>query len=162
MTDFEKLFHTNQPLVYRYLRKLCKDPGLAEELTQETFFRAYINMPQLRRVECVAVWLCQIAKNAYFSWYNAQKRTVPLETVQQLASPDQTETAYLQKELTREALQALDALEEPYKQVLILSIYGETPLKDISLLYGKSESWARVTFHRGKQKLLERIKDYGT
>ncbi len=161
MTDFEEIFRQHREFIYRYLLGLCRDADLAEELTQETFFKAYINLPKLRQEKALAVWLCQIAKNSFFSWYNAQKRQVPLgeNDEETQAGPEQ---AYLQKELTHAALRALDALEEPYKKVLILSVYGELSLKDISRMFGKSESWARVTFHRGKQKLLERMeKEYG-
>ena len=51
----------------------------------------------------------------------------------------------------------LHDLEEPYKEVLMLRIYAQVPLKEISLLFGKTESWARVTFYRGKQKLLDKM-----
>ncbi len=163
MTDFSVLFETHKDFIYRYLLKLSRDPGVAEELTQETFFRAYINLPKLRQAACLAAWLCQIARNAYFSWYRQQKHTVPLENAEAFVSATQLESHYLQKELGRTALQALDQLPEPYKQVLILSVFAEMSLKDISQLYGKSESWARVTFHRGKQKLLEKMEEnYGT
>ena len=51
MLDFEKLFLENQSFVYRYLMKLCGNHSLAEELTQETFFRAYMNLTGLRNEE---------------------------------------------------------------------------------------------------------------
>ncbi|MEE0967820.1 MAG: sigma factor-like helix-turn-helix DNA-binding protein, partial [Clostridia bacterium] len=56
------------------------------------------------------------------------------------------------------ALFCLHELEEPYKEVFMLSVLGGFSLKDISLVFGKSESWARVTFYRAKQKLLERMR----
>mgnify|MGYP002518603378 CR=1 FL=1 len=55
------------------------------------------------------------------------------------------------------AEQILHDMEEPYKEVFMLSVLGGFSLKDISAIFGKSESWARVTFHRAKQKLLERM-----
>ncbi len=159
MTDFEEIFRQHREFIYRYLLRLCRDADLAEELTQETFFKAYINLPKLRQEKALAVWLCQIAKNSYFAWYNAQNRTLSLDAAEAI-SVHGPEQSFLQKELTHGALRALDALEEPYKKVLILSVYGELSLKDISRMFGKSESWARVTFHRGKQKLLERMEKF--
>ena len=67
MTDFEKLFIDNRDFIFKYLMKLTRDSSLAEELTQETFFRAYMNYSSLRDKEKVSVWLCQIAKNTYFA-----------------------------------------------------------------------------------------------
>jgi RNA polymerase sigma-70 factor (ECF subfamily) len=46
-------------------------------------------------------------------------------------------------------------LEEPYKEVFMLSVFGGLSLKDISAMFGKSESWARVTYYRAKQKIME-------
>ncbi len=162
MTDFEEIFRTHRDFIFQYLLRLCRDPSLAEELTQETFFKAYINLPRLRQEKALPVWLCQIAKNSYFAWYKAQKRLAPLEEAA-LPAAATAEDQLLQKELTQEALRALEALEEPYKKVLILAVYGGLSLKEISRMFGKSESWARVTFHRGKQKLLERMeREHGT
>ncbi len=158
MTDFERVYAENRTFIYRYLWKLCGEEGLAEELTQETFFRAYMNLASLRQPEKLPVWLCQIAKNAYVSWYRQQKRLQPLALAETLPGGADPEKAYLQKELTQDALKALSQLEEPYRKVLILAIFGEISLKDISEIFGKSESWARVTFYRAKQKLLERMR----
>ncbi len=158
MTDFEQVFLQNRELIHRYLLTLCREETLAEELTQETFFRAYMNFAAVRQPEKIPVWLCQIAKNAYFAWYNQQKKQLPIEDVGELPGGREPERAYLQKELEDAALRALDSLEEPYKQVLILSVFGGLSLKTISEMFEKSESWARVTFYRGKQKLLERMK----
>ncbi len=159
MTDFEAIFRENRDFIYRYLQALCRDAQLAEELTQETFFRAYMNLSAVRQPEKIPIWLCQIAKNTYFAWYRQQKRLAPLEDCWQLPGGESPEAAYLQKELTQAAMDALGSLEEPYKNVLILAIFGEMSLKAVSELFGKSESWARVTFHRGKQKLLERMRN---
>ena len=74
VTDFEKLFTDNQRFIFKYLIKLCRDVSLAEELTQETFFRAYVNIKQLADESKAPSWLCRIAKNTYFAWYNKNKR----------------------------------------------------------------------------------------
>ncbi|MBR4017062.1 MAG: RNA polymerase subunit sigma, partial [Oscillospiraceae bacterium] len=74
MTEFEKLFSENQSFIFRYLMKMTQDAALSEELTQETFFRAYMNYSSLRNKEKASVWLCQIAKNTYFAWYNEYKK----------------------------------------------------------------------------------------
>ena len=79
MTEFEKLFDDNRDFIFKYLIKMTRDASLAEELTQETFFRAYMNYPSLRNKEKASVWLCQIAKNTYFAWYNEQKKSDSLD-----------------------------------------------------------------------------------
>ncbi len=162
MTAFEKIFHENRDFIFKYLLKMSRDELVAEELTQETFFRAYMNYDSLRNKDMVESWLCSIAKNAYFSWYNEQKKLQSLDETQELASTDSTQLLFEQKELSQQALHCLHEMEEPYKEVFMLCVFGGFSLKDISLLFGKSESWARVTFYRAKQKLSERMKQtYG-
>ena len=155
MLDFEMVFRENDQFVFRFLMKLCGDVSLAEELTQETFFRAYMNLSALRNEEKVAVWLCQIAKNTYFAWFNEQKRNQPIsQPISADSTPDIAEL-FEEKELAGRAFSLLHALEEPYKEVFMLSVFGGLSLKDISAMFGKSESWARVTYYRAKQKIME-------
>ena len=158
MTEFEKVFEDNREFIFRYLMKMTRDATLAEELTQETFFRAYMNYASLRNKEKVSVWLCQIAKNTYFAWYNEQKRKAPLDALETAGTDESMEDAFVTKELSREALRCLHDLTEPYKVVFMLSVFAGLSLKEISSMFGKSESWARVTFYRAKQKLLERMR----
>ena len=158
MTEFEKLFDENREFIFKYLMKMTKNPSLSEELTQETFFRAYMNFAALRNKEKASVWLCQIAKNTYYAWFNQQKKTDALDDMDNISDGSCIEEVYIQKELSQKALQALHDLEEPYKEVFMLSVLGGFSLKDISAIFGKSESWARVTFYRAKQKLFERMK----
>ena len=158
MTDFEKLFNENREFIFKYLMKMTRDITLSEELTQETFFRAYMNYASLRNKEKASVWLCQIAKNTYFAWYNEQKKKEPLENLELVSDDQNIEETFVQKELSQKALHRLHELEEPYKEVFMLSVFGGFSLKDISSIFGKSESWARVTFYRAKQKLLERMR----
>ncbi len=116
-----------------------------------------MNYSSLRSKDKASVWLCQIAKNTYFAWYNEQKKTVPLDEYES-ASGENPEDSFIKKELSRKALMYLHELEEPYKEVFMLSVFGGFSLKEISLMFGKSESWARVTFYRAKQKLSERMR----
>lgn len=158
MTDFEKLFEDNRERIFKYLMKLSRNESLAEELTQETFLRAYINYPSLRSEEKAFVWLCQIAKNTYYAWYNEHKKMDALENAEDQSGGESIEESFLQKELSAKALACLHSMEEPYKEVFMLSVFGCFSLKDISAIFGKSESWARVTFYRAKQKLLEKMR----
>ena len=158
MTEFEKLFNENREFIFKYLMKMTRNAPLSEELTQETFFRAYMNYASLQKKEKASVWLCQIAKNTYFAWYNEQKKKDSIDTLEAISDDKNIEDAFIQKELSQKALICLHELEEPYKEVFMLSVFGGFSLKDISSIFKKSESWARVTFYRAKQKLLERMR----
>lgn len=159
MADFESIYNKYQPFIYRYLLRLSKNETLAEELTQDTFFRAYMNVAKLRDESKISVWLCQIAKNVYFAWYNENKRSNPIDSETDIKDDFDIEEQFLDKELTRSAFICLHQLEEPYKEVFMLAVLGQQSLAEISKLFGKSESWARVTFYRAKQKLAERMRN---
>ncbi len=158
MTDFEELFCENRELVFKYLLKLTKNASLSEELSQETFFRAYMNFSSLKDKEKASVWLIKIARNAYFSYYNESKRKAPLNEMVISDVGEDMGAALERKELSRKAMIQLETLEEPYKKVFMLSVFGGMSFKEISRAFGKSESWARVTFYRAKQKLRERMR----
>jgi len=160
VTDFEAVFRENNDYIFRYLIKLTGDISLAEELTQETFFRAYMNYAGLRNKEKAPVWLCQIAKNTYYAWYNDQKKKQRLdEKCSCLPVAESVEEMLFQKELSQKAMESLHRLEEPYKAVFKLYIFGGCTLNEISRIFEKSESWARVTFYRAKQKLAEKMRE---
>ncbi len=158
MTDFEGVFEENREGIFRYLLGMTKNIGAAEELCQETFFRAYMNFSSLRKRESASAWLCQIAKNTYFAWYNEQKKILPIEQEVTDKSETDIEQELIRRETAQRVLRCLHELEEPYKEVFMLKVLGEQSLKDISTLFGKSESWARVTYHRARQKISERMK----
>ncbi|MBQ8795540.1 MAG: RNA polymerase sigma factor [Clostridia bacterium] len=158
MADFERVFEENRGLVYRFLLKMCKDSFLAEELTQETFYRAYINLASLKKEEKVSLWLCSIAKNTYFAHINREKKTASFEEADLADEGFDVEKSFEEKELSQKALRALHTLAEPYKEVFMLSVFAGLSFKDISTLFGKSESWARVTFYRAKLKLAEEMR----
>lgn len=158
MADFDQVFSDHYDFIFRYLTKLSKDPLLAEELTQETFFRAYMNLNRLKEPEKISVWLCKIAKNCFFTWYKANRTSVELGDDLEDGGPDLAD-ALIQKDLSRKAFARLHELEEPYKEVFLLSVFANLSLTEISALFGKSESWARVTFYRAKKKLLGKLRE---
>jgi RNA polymerase sigma-70 factor (ECF subfamily) len=158
VADFERMFSENYNLVFRFLLKLCGDASLAEELTQESFFRAYINLGRLRDPDKAPVWLCQIAKNSYYAWYNENKKTAELDEELASSAPDLADV-FAQKELSREAFSRLHQLDEPYKEVFLLSVFANLSLTEISALFGKSESWARVTLYRARKIIKEKMEE---
>jgi RNA polymerase sigma-70 factor (ECF subfamily) len=159
VTEFKKLFNETYEFIFKYLMKMTQDATLSDELTQETFFRAYMNYSSLRKKEKATVWLCQIAKNTYFAWYNEQKKKDSLDALEKVSDGESIEDAFVRKELSQKALLYLKELEEPYKKVFTLSVFDGFSLKEISAIFKKSESWARVTFYRAKQKLLEKMRE---
>ena len=138
--------------VYQYTLSLCKDEAWAEELTQEAFFKALKNIGTFRGECKLSVWLCQIAKNIFYTEVKRKQRQVdyPLDTI---PGTESIEQKLLNKETAFELHKLLHRLEEPYKEVFWMRTFGELSFAEIGSLFGKSESWARVTYHRAKLKI---------
>lgn len=154
MTDFQEVYERYFKDVYKYALSLSRDESVAEEITQETFFKALKNMDSFRGQCRLYVWLCQIAKNTYFTYAGKARRTQPQ---QEFAAGDSPEESLLRSETAFEVHRALHALEEPYKEVFSLRVFGELSFRQIGELFGKTESWARVTYHRARLKIKEEM-----
>ena len=154
MTAFEEVYESHFKDVYKYVLALCRDEHVAEEVTQETFFKALKSIDSFRGQCKLYVWLCQIAKNTYFSMAARFRNREPGE----IGEAEDLESALLRSESAFEIHKALHALEEPYKEVFSLRIFGELPFRQIGQLFGKTESWARVTYHRARLKIKEELK----
>lgn len=136
---------------------LCRNEALAEEITQETFYKALQNIEHYKGQCKINVWLCQIAKNTYFTHVEKQKRFVKEPTEQE--DDLKIEQQLLKKEQAFYLHQLVHRLDEPYKEVFSLRVFGELSFSQISLLFDKTESWARVTFYRAKKKIQSMMED---
>lgn len=153
MTDFEAVYAEHFDSVYRYVYSLCRDEHTAEEITQEAFYKAMTHMDQFDGKCRLYVWLCQIAKNTYFTHAKRQKRHTEPEEGD--AQPG-VESQLLEKETAWELHKLLHRLDEPYKEVFSLRVFGELSFSQIGQLFGKSDSWARLIFYRAKTELRRR------
>ena len=157
LTNFEEVYAVYFDDVYRYLLSLSGSESVAEELTSETFFRAMDALGRFRGECSVRVWLCQIAKNLYYSHLRREKRLAPLEEAEIAC---ESHEASLADRSDAERIQALlHGLREPYKEVFLWRVYGEKSFRDIGALFGKTENWACVTYHRAKRMIREGLED---
>ena len=152
MPDFEEIYRLYFADVYRYALALSRDEQTAEEVTQAAFVKALTAIDSFRGECRLRVWLCQIARNQYLSLCREQKRFVGLAGE---AGDGGIEEAFADREAAARLHRLLHDLPEPYKEVFSLRTFGELPFSQIGELFGKSESWARVTYFRARQKLKE-------
>ena len=158
--NIEKLYRTYFDIVYRYIRSISQDGSLAEEVTQETFFKALKKADQFRGDCDVRVWLCQIAKNTLYDHLKKQKKQLlgdeKLEKAES-AGGELLEEKLAQRSQAMEIHKVLHRLSEPYKEVFSLRTFGELTFREIGMLFGKSENWARVTYYRARVKIREEL-----
>lgn len=154
MIEIEKLYTEYFTPIYRFLLSLGASNSLAEELTAQAMFIA-INKIDSFKNECkLSVWLCQIAKNLYYKQLKEDKRFINNEVLDYLADSKKED-----KNLKELIHQKIHKLEEPYKEVFWMRCFADLSFKEIAKLFDKTESWARVTYHRARLRLKEELKD---
>ena len=158
--SFEQIYLQYYKPVYAYLMTLCQNEELAAELTQETFFRAVRSAGQFREGSDLRAWLYTIARNVFLD-QTRRKRNTEIQLPREL--PDTAGVTLTEAlEDREEALRLhclLHGLGEPYKEVFHLRVFGELPFGDIARVFGRTESWARVTFYRAKQKIIAGLEE---
>jgi len=149
---FDEIYNNYVNDVFKYLMVLTRNPNLAEELTQETFYKAYRNIDKFEGKSKMSVWLCQIAKNTYYSYLSKEKRLEYLAEDEQLESIISIESEFINTENSLALHKIIQSIGQPYKDVFNLRLFGELSFKHIAEIFDKSESWARVTYYRAKEK----------
>ena len=154
--SLEKRYKTYYMRVFSYAMTLTGNRAQAEEITQETFFRAFLAQDRFRGESDEATWLCAIAKNYYL---NEKRRRSRLKPIPEDAPDSAKEIGKIaeDRESSFRIHLALHQLEEPFREVFTLRVFGELSFREIGVIFKKTENWARVTYHRARLKLRERL-----
>ncbi len=156
MEDFDQIYADYYSEVYKFVLSLCQNHSLAEEITQESFFKALKSIDSFNGNSKISTWLCKIARNTLFSYTKKHNRQVdyPLDII---LSDENIEEQFADKETAYAIHKVLHKLNEPYKEVFWLRIFGELSFAQIGALFEKTESWARVTYYRAKIMIKEEL-----
>lgn len=162
MEPMEELYQEHAKTVYGFLLTKTKNPDIAEELTQETFYQAIKRLDTFQGKANISTWLCGIAKNLWFDIVRKQKKQEELyhrftEQNCRAMSPS-TEEIFFQSFSQLEVLKQLHKLKEPGREVMYLRLIGNLSFAQIGEIMEKSENWARVTYYRSKEKLIKEVK----
>lgn len=152
----EKLYVSYYMQVFSYVMVLCGNRDLAEEITQETFFRVMKSDKATFRGESkVETWLCSIARNLYTD--ELRRRNHIEQMPEELPEQESFESQLEDKENSFRIHMILHCLEDPYREVFELRVFGELSFAQIGTIFAKTENWARVTYHRARLKIQERM-----
>ena len=160
----EELYKNYSKLVFNYLRSLCGDKELAEELTQETFYKAIKGINKFKGECKVSSWLCQIARNIWINYRKKEDKVKYIsydedENIKNILAYRNVEDDVDARNELISVYKKIHKLDEKTKEVFYLRIKGELSFKEIGEILNKSEEWARITFYRGKIKLKEEIEN---
>lgn len=167
---FDEIYQKYAKMLYGYALQLCNHPATAEDILQTTFLKAIEHADSFEGKCEVSTWLCQIAKNTWFDMCKrAERKNLSVEGIleqqgdavfskQSIPNTDILQDL-IQKQNTARIYKNIHSLPDPYKEVLMLRIMGCLSFKEIGEVFGKSETWGRVTYYRAKEKLKNQIGD---
>ena len=157
MQKMEEIYKEYFETVKKYLFCLTHNNDIAEELTQETFYKAVKNIHTFKDDCKISVWLCKIAKN---TWLDSIKKNKNIKDMAdnelfEIESLETTDETVISNQGKLELYKKIQKLDEKTRDVIYLRITGDLNFKEIGDIFNKTENWARITFYRGKQKLKE-------
>ena len=162
MTELERIYNDYFRDVYLFILRLSGDARIAEEITSECFFKAMKSIDGYRGECDERVWLCQIARNCYYTYLRRARRVEYIDESALEEIPDSersvAEECIIKDEAER-INRMVNRMSEPYKSVFIFRVYAELSFKQIGGIYGKSENWACVTYHRARKNIKERVEE---
>lgn len=153
--EIEEMYNENLQTVYKFLYSQTNNVSLAEELTQETFYQAIKGIDKFRGECSISVWLCQIAKNLWYKELSKRKKRGEDLMYESIASNINVEQECIDKVEKVELFRLMHKLDPITKEVMYLRLSGDLKFSEIADILEKTENWARVTYYRGKQKLMK-------
>lgn len=162
MDSMDDVYLKHAKTVYGFLLTKARDPDLAEELTQETFYQAVKSIHRFDGNSSISTWLCAIAKNVWREEAKRRKRSSDVAAegfdAEDLPVPSAESQAFRSWDEQR-IMEAIHRLPEPMREVMYLRLSGNLSFAQIGQILGKTENWARVTYYRGKEKVIKEVRD---
>ncbi len=157
MQSMDEIYQKYAQTVYRFILSKVQDSDMAEELTQETFYQAIKSSDRYDESCKISTWLCAIAKNVILTYL---RKHPTHEDIEDMAIPvDSAEKDVIRSTEKTELFKKLHNVEEPYREVIYLRVFGGLSFREVGEIHGKTENWARVTFYRGKEKLRKEVEN---
>ncbi len=149
--------------VYHYILALCRNETTAQDITQETFLKAIKSSDKFQGDSSLYTWLCAIAKRLLINRYKKDSRELPTDDFEStLPKTEQSPEELISDKNSAMYIHAvLHKMDEPYKEVFSLRVFGQLSFADIAKLFAKTESWARVTYHRARKMINENLRKDG-
>lgn len=155
--NFEALYEACFHRLYRFALALTHGhQAEAEDIVQETFFRALQHADELPEGANVIAWLYRVARNVYISRLRKHQRNAGDALLDAVPSGEDIEHQLVNHDQSLRILTALHSLNEPYKEIFTLRTLGDLSYREIASIFGKGESWARVMYYRARMMLIEK------
>ena len=159
--DFEEIYCKYFNDVFLYIRRLSGNEYIAQDITSDTFFKAMSSINKFRGDCDVRVWLCQIAKNCYYTYLKKNRAEISVDAM----NDDVVDVCLridedvIRKDETLRIKMILHTIPEPYREVFMWRVFADLCFNQIGQLFCKNDNWACVTYHRSKNMIKERLEN---
>lgn len=160
--EFDEIYKAYFNDVYHYVRRLSNNEYIAEEITSDCFFKAMKSLDTFRGDCDIRIWLCQIAKNCYYTYMKKQGNIESLDDILITKIPSSSvsiEEKIARKDEANKIRKKLHEIAEPYKEVFMWRVFADLSFKQIGQMYGKTENWACVTYHRARIMIKNELEE---
>ena len=155
---FDQLVRKYQSPVRRFfLNQTLGDEQLSDDLAQETFIKAYVNITKFKGMASFSTWLMRIAYNVFYDEMRSRKVTEDVDT--SVSAARQTTTA--SESLKMDIYAALALLKPDERTCITLQLLDGYPIDQIAKVTGIAENTVKSHLHRGKEKMANYLKQNG-
>lgn len=152
MNEIEQLYEQYYKDLYGYVFSLTLNHDQTEDIVSNTFLAAINSIHTFKQKSSIKTWLIGIARHEYYAYLKKNPLNMQLDCIQ--------EPSYVpMNNQTEQILKAIQKFEEPLRQIMILRLINQLSFAEIAVVIGRSETYSRVSFFRGKQKLAEVLLD---
>jgi RNA polymerase sigma-70 factor (ECF subfamily) len=155
MERFSELYDEYLDKIYRFVYYRTLHKQTAEDITQETFFKAMRSMSSVDSSKKFSSWLYKIAYNTVIDFYRAKKVTVDINELSDLADDTDLARDIDRREAFKKVMQALEKLSDSQRDIVMMRIWDEMPYREIAEVVGKDEGNCKVIFSRALARLRE-------
>lgn len=151
----EKLYIKYHRELYLYAFSLCKNYHLAQDLTSDTFFKAYLSLDDISYFK---YWLFRVCKNLYFDFLKKDREYSSDNILENTLTNNETPLdKIIESEEKKHLYNLIINLHESYKDILILYYFCGFSLKEISMTNNTSEGAAKTMLFRARRKLKKEL-----
>ena len=144
------------PIRRFFLNQTGGDSQLSDDLAQDTFVKAYVNIGQFRGGSSFSTWLYRIAYNVFYDYTRTHKLTEQIDQAVALRQANSADTA-----LRLDLQQALSILSPAERSCITLQLMEGQPIDQISAITEMAEGTVKSHLSRGKQKLAMYLRKNG-
>ena len=148
--------------LYRYLFSLSKNHHTAEDLVQETFYRAYLSLPE-RNITNVKAWLFKVAYHTFIDDTRKNKRLIPNEEIEVLkdkeSEPWTPEDQAIQNEDYQQLVELVHQLRPKHRHAVILCDFNELTYEEAAEIMEVNLNSFKSNLYRGRQALMNKLKE---